>query len=132
MIDIPLVNDEVICVDEPTAGLLARCHVAFINVVLEGETLLENEFHSLAIYALFRLKVLARTRNVAEDGIAYHLRKGAKLTTRRFGILCDLLEARLRALNANDGSFLMPTSAALRRLERRLHLSETFEQQSAG
>jgi hypothetical protein len=126
MISVPLIADNEVCVDEETAHLLARYRVAFIHVVRDGEALMEAEFNTFAIFALTQLKVIVRTHNVEEDRAAYCLRNRAKLTTGAFRTLCDLLEARIRAVKAGDGSFLRPTLPVQSRLERRHHLSETF------
>ncbi len=126
MIHVPLINDHTICVDEQAANLLASYRVASVHVVQDGETLSDDEFNSLAIFALARLKVLIRRRNLEEDGIVYRLRRQARRKIQVFRILSDLLEARIRAVKAGDGLFLRPTPSASRRLERHLHLSDTF------
>jgi hypothetical protein len=126
MINIPLVSDSAICVDEQAANLLADYRVASVHVVQDGETLTEADFNSLAIFALTRLKVLIRKRNLEEDGIVYRLRRRTRRKIQVFRILSDLLEARIRAVKAGNGLFLRPTPSASRRLERHLHLSEIF------
>jgi sulfur carrier protein ThiS len=58
MIQVPVIGDEVVSVDEQIAALLARCRVAFVNVVVNGDAVPESEFNDLALSVPSALNVL--------------------------------------------------------------------------